>query len=385
MLATTPGLLPLWAISIVARLPNAALSLVLLLRTEELSGSYAAGGAVAAASGLASGVGQPMLGRLIDRRGQRRVLLIASVVSTAAIAAFALLPDGAPVLAAVLIAAIAGGTQPPISSCLRALLTDAVAPEHRHKAFAVDSTLFELVYILGPAVIIGLVGTWSLQAAVAACALLTVSGTGAFAATRLSRGTSGALDAATELAGPLRDPGVRVLLVAVFLFGLSVAGLELGLAAFAAAEGARNAVGWLLALSGVGSMIGGLAAARTPPPPDPARRLLVLLVVLAVLEVPLALAGTLAAMGVAVAVASLAIAPSLALTFQLASETAPAGTVTEALTWLSSAIAAGVAVGSALAGVLAEHASTTLVLATIAAYTALEAAWVAARVSVLRT
>ncbi len=379
----TPGIVPLWVTSIFARLPTTALSLVLLLRTQEITGSFAAGGLVAGAEGLAAGLGGPLLGRAIDRRGQRAVLLASGAVSAVAIGAFAVLDDGAPVLLAAVIAAVAGATQPPISSCLRALLSGAVAPEHRHRAFAVDSTLFELVYITGPLVIVGIVGAWSLRAAIVACAVLTVAGTVSFAGTRLSRAARGAFDAAKELAGPLRDPGVRVLLVAVFLFGLSIAGLEVGLSAFAAGEGSPNAVGYLLALSGGGSMLGGLLAARTPPPRDPRRRLAALLALLALLEVPMAFAGSLATMGIAVAVASLAIAPSLALVFQLASEAAPAGTVTEALTWLSSAIAGGLAAGSAIAGVLAEHVSVTLVLATIAGYTAVEAAWVAARASAL--
>lgn len=371
--------MPLFAASVLGRLPIGALSLALLLRTREMTGSYAAGGIVAGACGLATALGQPWLGRAVDRRGQTRVLLVAGTVNGLVLGAFAALPDATPLPVAVLIAAAAGGVQPPISSCLRALLSEAVAAKSRHRAFALDSTLFELVYITGPLVIIGVIGAWSLRAAVAACAALTIIGTVAFAATRLSRAAIGRPGAGTRLAGPLGGPGVRVLILSVFLFGLSIASLEVGLAAFADDEGARNAVGYLLALSGVGSMIGGVIAARAGASADPHRRLVGLLVVLAVLEVPLAVMPSLPAMGAAVGIAGLAIAPTLALTFQLASETAPGGTVTETMTWLTSAIAGGLALGSALAGTLAEEVGTTAVLAGVAFYTAIEAAVVARR------
>ena len=49
-----------------------------------------------------------------------------------------------------------------------------------------------------------------------------------------------------------------------------------------------------------------------------------------------------------------AIAPSFGLAYGLVDSAAPEGTVTEAFTWLTTGIAAGLAGGSALAGVLAE-------------------------------
>ncbi|MEA2126847.1 MAG: hypothetical protein QOI80_3629 [Solirubrobacteraceae bacterium] len=380
-----PGVIPVYIASIFGRLPNGALSLVLLLRTREMTGSYAAGGVVAAASGLALGVSSPVLGRLIDRRGQRQVLLLSCLASTAALAGFAALPDDTPLAVAILVATLAGASTPPLNSCLRALLAAVIPPELRHRAFAIDSTMFELVYISGPLMLVGVIGAWSLRAAVASCAVLTFVGTVVFASTRLSRAITGTPASPHDIAGPLRHPGVQTLLTSVLLFGLAIAGLEVGLAAFAEHEGHTNAVGYLLGLSGVGSMVGGLVAARTRPPADPARRLAVLLLGLAVLEVPLGIVGSLPAMAVAVTVAGFGIAPSLALTFQLTSEVAPTGTVTEAMTWLTSAIAGGLAAGSALAGWLVEHTGTTPVLFTVAVYGAVAAAVVASRTAGLAT
>ena len=70
----TPGVTELFATSILARTPGAAVGVVAVLRTRELTGSFAAGGAAAAAYALANGVTAPALARLVDRTGQRAVL-----------------------------------------------------------------------------------------------------------------------------------------------------------------------------------------------------------------------------------------------------------------------------------------------------------------------
>ncbi len=78
-LLRVPGFSALFAASLAARLPLTALGLLFILRTRELTGSFAAGGAVAGAYALANGISAPALGRLIDRRGQAPVMIPAAV------------------------------------------------------------------------------------------------------------------------------------------------------------------------------------------------------------------------------------------------------------------------------------------------------------------
>ena len=80
-LLRVPGFAPLFLASMAGRLPASALGLVLILRTRELTGSFAAGGAVAGAYALANGVTAPLLGRLVDRRGQGAVLVPSALVA----------------------------------------------------------------------------------------------------------------------------------------------------------------------------------------------------------------------------------------------------------------------------------------------------------------
>jgi MFS family permease len=380
----TPGVAAVYLASILGRLPNGALGLVLLLRTREMTGSYAAGGVVAAASAIAVGVSGPALGRIIDRRGQGLVLCWCGVAFALATFGFAALPDGAPLGAAIALAALGGLAVPPLSACQRALWSDALAQRLRHGAYALDSVVFELVYIAGPLLLVSAVGAWSLRAAIVAAGVAGGLGTIAFAATRLSREWRPHATPSLDPLGPLRGSGVRTVLCALALFAVGIAAVEVAVAAFATSAGHEHAVGVLLALWGVGSMLGGLVFGHLPEPEDPAGLLAAMLLALALLEIPLVLAGDLVTMGIAITVAGAAISPGLSLAFRLLSEVAPPGTRTEAQTWVQTGFGGGMALGSAFGGWLVEHAGTTEALSVVVVVGLLAALVVFARVDTLR-
>ena len=154
-LLRVPGFTRLFLASMAGRLPASALGLVLILHVRGLTGSFAAGGAVAGAYALANGVTGPLLGRLVDRRGQGVVLVPAALVSSAAIVAVALLPRGAAVAPAIALAAVAGGAFPPLGPCLRTLWPAMLGDDagRMHAAFSLEAAALEATYIVGPVVI----------------------------------------------------------------------------------------------------------------------------------------------------------------------------------------------------------------------------------------
>jgi len=355
-LLQVPGFARLFLASMAGRLPASALGLVFILRTRELTGSYAAGGAVAGAYALANGVTSPLLGRLVDRRGQAAVLVPAALVASVALVAFALLPPGAAVLPAVACAAVAGGAFPPLGPCLRtlwpALLGDD--PGRTHAAFSLEAAALEATYIAGPVLIAGAIGAWSTAAATLTCAALLLGGVAAFAAHAASRAWRPAGPAPAGRAGALRAAGVRTLMLVFFLLGATFGAIEVAVPVAAEAAGRPGAAGLLLGIWGLGSLLGGLAAARAGAAADPVRRLSVLLAALAAGHLlliattgPLLLAGMLL-------VAGLALSPAIAAAYGLVDGLAPAGAVTEAYTWLSTGIAGGLALGAGVCGALAE-------------------------------
>ena len=127
----TPGARSLFIASCVARLPMGALGLLLILHTHELTGSYAAGGLASGVYALALGLSNPVLGRVVDRRGQTPVLRVGAPVAAAAIVLVALLPADAPAGVVIACAAATGASQPPVGACMRALWPELLATADR--------------------------------------------------------------------------------------------------------------------------------------------------------------------------------------------------------------------------------------------------------------
>ena len=273
----TPGVLRLFLASCVARLPMGALGLLLILHTHDVTGAYAAGGAVTAAYALGLGLSNPALARIADRRGQVRVLRIGAPVTAAAIVAQALLADGAPLGARVVLAAVAGAAQPPVGAFRRRLWNVLVEDDDlRHRAYATEGVLLEVVYLLGPVAIVGGIGSWSTTGALIFCATAGLGGGLAFSRHPAVRSLAGEPATGRDLVGALRAPGVVITLATFLTLGVTVGAVEVGVPAALEGMGDRSLTGIVLGLWGAGSMLGGLAIGRTAAPERPERRLAVL-------------------------------------------------------------------------------------------------------------
>jgi MFS family permease len=359
-----PGVLPIFLCSCIARLPMGALSLLAILRTHDVTGSFARGGLVAGAYTIALGVSNPVLARLVDRTGQTRVLRVGVLVAAAAVTTFALLPAGAPLGLMIACAAVAGSAQPPVGACMRSLWPHLASSEdQRHAAYALEGVAMEVVYISGPLIIVGAIGSWSITAALLACAAFMLVGDFAFSAQRSSRQWRPPEHADRHLAGALRGRGIRVLIAVFALCGLAVGAVEVALPATLEPLGDTNLTGPLLGLWGVGSMIGGLVVARLGAPADAPRRLALLLTAWGAAHAALALAAGAISLALLLTVAGVAIAPTLVCANGMLDDLAPPGTLTEAFTWTTAGMTAGIAAGAALAGAIVESASPSLAFA----------------------
>jgi predicted MFS family arabinose efflux permease len=351
---SVPGVARVFSTSMLGRIPAGALGLLMVLRVRELGGGYADGGLVAGALSLGMGAAAPLVGRVVDTRGQTRVLAVSATTCAAALAGLALLQAGTPLAAPLALAAIAGAAHPPLAACLRALWP-ALLPDaaRRHAAFALEATALEVSYILGPLVLVGVIATHSAALALGTSAVLIGAGTFAFAVAPPSRRWRPATGVRRGLIGALASPGIRTLLAVQACVGVSFGAIEVSTVAFAEHAGARGAIGPLLAGWGVASMVGGALAIRLGAPRDPARRLVAMMAALAATTALLPVARGPVALGALLFVAGLAIAPAFAVLLDLAGEVARAGTVTEAFTWLATGLSVGLAAGSAAGGAIA--------------------------------
>ena len=89
---SSAGARRLFATSILARLPPAMLSIGLLVHVHRLTGSFAAAGVVTGVYAIALGAGGPLLGTLVDHRGQTAVLLVSASAAALLLVAIALQP-----------------------------------------------------------------------------------------------------------------------------------------------------------------------------------------------------------------------------------------------------------------------------------------------------
>ena len=361
-----PGVRSLFAFSCIGRLPMGALGLLMILVTHDRTDSFASGGLVAASYTIALGFSNPALARWVDRAGQTIVLRTGAVVSSAAMATFALLPESAGVGVLMACAAVAGAAQPPVGACMRSLwpvlTSDA---DLRHAAYSLEGAAGEIIYILGPVAIVGGIGAWSLHAALLACALAVLVGDLLFSLHPVSRGWRPPEHAERHLLGALRGPGVRVLIAAFALCGLAVGAVEVAVPALLEPLGREKLTGLLLGLWGVGSLLTALLVARAGAASDPPRRLSVLLVAWGAAHAALALATGPVSLGVLLLIAGASISPVMVYANGMLDHLAPAGTLAEAFTWTTTGLTAGIASGAALAGVLVESASPSTAFAVL--------------------
>jgi len=336
--------------SVIARLPLAMLAIAVLLHAKHVTGSYAAAGLVAGAYAVASGIGGPLLGRLVDRRGQLLVLLPSVLLTAGLLGATAALRVGAPLGLVIVLAAGIGLATPPLGACVRALVPGLTRdPEATRVAYAVDATAVELTWVSGPPLALLVGAVWSTGGALVVAGAVMLLGTVAFAVQPASRAWRPA--PRVERGGSLRAPGMRTLVGVLVAVGVLFGSVEVAVPA-----ANESLSGLLMGLWGLGSLIGGIAATRRGGGAHSPAGLALVLAFLGIAHLGLVAAtGSTAALAAVLFLAGMGIAPTFASVYAMVDRVAPAGTVTEAFAWLATAIAVGTATGAAASGALVEH------------------------------
>jgi MFS family permease len=363
---------------IIGRLSIAAEPLSTILLVHATTGSFAVAGAVMGAYSIAAALSLPVQGRIIDRIGQTRVILTATVIGTSGFVAVILLAHGG-AGAGWLVAAgtVAGLGTLPTGATMRTLWSDLVPdPELRQAAFAIDAVAIDVAFIVGPLIAASVIALASPTASLCVCIGLTVVGSAVFASSPASRGWRGA-PAEHRRVGPLRSASVWVLMGAAFGIGLAVGAAELAITAFASDHGAAELGGTLIAVQAVASTVGGLWYGAKTWRNHPGDRLPAVTLVFALCLLPLAAIPSLPAAFPLMALSGLALAPAISLIYLLLDSLAPVGTAAEATGWVLTAIVGGAALGNAVAGAavteISPHAG--LAVAVVGGLVSLVATW----------
>ena len=323
------------------------LGIILLLRAA--GRSYALAGIADGGYALGLAAMQPVFGRLIDRIGMGRVLVPLGLLFPGVLVALALVgSSGAPAAATVALALLSGATVPPLGACMRTLWPMLVStPALRPTAFAIDATLQELAFIVGPPLLAALVALASPRVA-----LFAAAGGGGVGAIVFASRAHARHERTRRTGGALRSAGVRRLLAMSAVLGGAFGATEVAMPAFCERHGARPAAGLILAALALGSACGGaFFGARAPRVPAP-RRLLVALGGYAVLLAPLLVAPTIPVMAVFAFFSGMPIAPAFAGAYQLLDRFSVPGAVTETFAWNTTCLFVGASGGTALGGAL---------------------------------
>ena len=348
----------LFAAMVVARLPIGidGIATVLFLRHE--GKSFAVAGATAGALALGSALGAPFAARLIDRLSARVLVWLALGHAIGLLLVIALAVAGAPSLLLLPVAFLTGATLPTVSSVLRGSYATLLADQRGliPSAFALEAVVTEAIFIFGPLTTALLTWLASAAAALVLSAVAVVVGTAWFVAVLPSEIADRRVEDQPDRhwAGALRSPGLQTIVISMLPVGFAFGAIEVMLPAFADAEGNRQLAGVFYAVWSLGSAFGGLVYGARP-------RLFPLRTwhIAAAAAVPLGmaaltLANTPLQMGLLVVLAGLPIAPLIATRNELAGVVALPGSETEAFTWPLTALVAGVALGAAVSGALAD-------------------------------
>lgn len=346
-----PGTRAFTAGNLIARLPMGMFGISAVMMIAGQRGSYALAGAVTATGLAATALVAPWTARLVDRYGQARIAVPATLIAVlGSLALIVCVRTGAP--AWTLFASYAAtATTPNIGGMSRARWTHLLrdAPASHHTAMSFEQAADELCYLLGPVLAAFLCTAVFPEAGTLAGAALFLTGMLIFTAQRSTEPP--ATGAAPRHGSPLR--ALAPLLALFGCLGLVFGSMEVTSIAYLDAAGLGAASGLVLALQAAGSCVAGLLYGTLRP--RTLRTCVCALAVLMTLPWAAAATGSVPALAVALLLAGMATAPTMVTAMSRVHELTPAGRLNEGMTLAVTAIFAGIAAGSAAAGLTVDR------------------------------
>lgn len=375
-----PGVRTLLVLAFLARLPTTAAGMVLTLHVAVTMGrGYGAAGTVGAMATIGIALGAPVMGRVVDRYGLRRMLVITTIGEGAfwVVARFMSYP-------LLLVSAFVGGVLVlPAMSIGRQAMAALVPPELRRTGYSMDSVSTEMSFMLGPAAAVFVATQFSTQTAMSVMAVaIAVVGTLLYVVNPAVRSEAERAEADRVPRSSWLTPRMIGVLVvgagAVFI----LAGTEVAIVAHLHASGDLPWTGLVMAVWSAVSAIGGLVYGAL-------RRSVsqgVLMGCLGALTMPIGLAGEWWLLMIALMPAAALCAPTVAATAEEVARLAPSSVRGVATGLQSSAFTLGQAAGAPVVGFVVDHGSSAWGFA-VAGFgglvVALVAGWLSRRRSVV--
>ncbi|HYI33319.1 MAG TPA: MFS transporter [Glaciibacter sp.] len=340
----------------IARMPLSMTGLGVVILVTAYTGSFAFAGLLTAASTVAAAATAPWWGRMIDRIGQAKVLMIAGLLCNVSLALLILtLTFRLPVAVSFLAAIGTGLGFTSAGSCVRSRWSHRLSGgKLLQTAFAWEAVLDELIYVIGPVLVTTVSTAIHPAAGLASCVVFGSIGAAALALNRSSEPpVVGRVDG-TRAAPRMSPRSLAPIVAACVCLGALFGGMELVVVANAKAFDVPAFAGVMLGLWAISSLIAGVVTGTVAWKVSPERRFRTSAYLLAVSVLPLPFLGTPGAVAACLLVGGLTVAPTLIASVAVVQSQIPADRLNEAFGWTTMGMAGGVALGAATLGLLVD-------------------------------
>ncbi len=350
-----PGTRAFCGAGFVMRMPIAIYPLGLVLLVSLRTHHYGFAGFLGGLYVVANGVGNPVLGRLVDRFGQSRILLPAAAAHMAGVVAICVLAALEAADWTLLVPTVVSGfCYLPVGSLVRARWSYLLADSPQlGVAYSLESTLDEVIFTVGPLIVTLVATQLDPVLGLLLGAALVAAGSSLLRRLRASEPPPHPVGGPRHRSA-VRYRGIVVMTVVAAAMGGVFASAELTMVAFCGQRGAPGASGLVLACFALGSGVSGLTYGARQRAASVLDRFRLQALVLGVLPLVFLAAVNVAVLAGCAFVVGLGIAPTLITAFGLIARIVPATALTEGMSWLTTGLCVGYGIAAAIVGRLAD-------------------------------
>ena len=240
---------------------------------------------------------------------------------------------------------------PSMSAMVRARWTELLRgkPELQ-TAYALESVLDELCFIIGPPVSVGLCVAFFPQAGPLLAMLFLAVGVTAFVLQKSTEPPVKVMNATHR--SVIRENVVKLLAILMIFLGIIVGTIDVASVAFAKAQNMPASASMVLSFYAISSCLAGLLFGAIRFPLSLPKLLIVAATATMISSIPLITVWDITSLSTIVFIAGFFFSPTMIIAMSLVEEAVPEDQLTEGLTWLISGLGIGVALGAAFAGMV---------------------------------
>jgi MFS family permease len=350
------------------------LSLAFIIHIQDVTGSYAIAGIALGAETIGASISGPILARYMAIFGVRRVIAIATVVTTSSFLAIGFVPPEPLLL--VFLSFLVGLSSPPIQPAARTIYPLITPKPLLPQLYSLDAAAQEIIWVIGPLVATLVAAQFGNMAMIFTIAFIQVFGS-IWLLLNKSVANAKIPLSKTAVGRVLKNPAVTAVTFLGLLFVGSFAGVEVG----AVALFDKTTAGLMFAVFSVGSLLGGFLLA----PRIKSRMALPWFVALTLVGYTAILFDPQNAIwvGGCLFVAGIGVAPTLGILALWVAQGTSGSETAEAYGWTTTGQLVGFSAGSALAGISIEAVApaAALLVSVVFGVVTLVAAIYAVRIS----